>query len=107
VSFGLAPALRATGFNLSGRMKASGRSLTRSRTLLTKALVAVQVAICLAVLIGAGLLLRTVRNLRNTPAGFDIRNLIIFSINPTLGGHDPKQAGLLYDDLHARISAIP
>lgn len=107
VSFGLAPALRATRLNLSGSMKESGRSLTRSRTLLTRALVVLQVAISLAVLIGAGLFLRTVRNLRNAPPGFDTRNLIIFSINPSLGGHDPKHAGRLFDDLHARLSAIP
>ena len=67
VSFGLAPALRATRLNLSGSMKESGRSLARSRTLLTRALVVLQVAISLAVLIGAGLFLRTVRNLRNAP----------------------------------------
>jgi len=107
ISFGLAPALRATRLDLSGRMKEAGRSVTRPRTLLTRALVIVQVAISLAVLIGAGLFLRTVRNLRNAPPGFDTRNLIIFSIDPNLGVHDPKQAGRLYDDLHSRLSAIP
>lgn len=107
VSFGLAPALHATRLDLSGRMKESGRSVTRPRTLVTRALVVVQVAISLAVLIGAGLFLRTVRNLRKAPPGFDTRNLIVFSINPAQSGSDPKQTGRLYDDLHARLSAIP
>jgi predicted permease len=75
--------------------------------LLTRALVALQVAISLAVLIGAGLLLRTVQNLRNAPSGFDTRNLIIFRVNPARGGYGPKQAGRLYDNLHASLSAIP
>jgi predicted permease len=107
VAFGLAPALRATRLDLSGRMKESGRSVTRPRTLLTRALVVLQVGISLAVLIGAGLLLRTVRNLRQAPSGFDTRNLIIFSVNPARAGYDEKQAGRLFDDLQARLSAIP
>ena len=53
-----AAGVRATRLDLSGRMKESGRSVTRSRTLLTRALVVLQVAISLAVLIGAGLFLR-------------------------------------------------
>src|SRR5688572_21601695 len=71
VAFGLVPALRATRVDLSGSMKETSRSVTRSRTLLSKSLLVTQVAISVAVLIGAGLFLRTLYNLRSVDVGFN------------------------------------
>ena len=71
VVFGLLPALRATGVDLAGAMKETSRSVTGSRTLLSKGLLVLQVAMSLVLLVGAGLFLRTLDNLKNVDVGFD------------------------------------
>src|SRR5439155_18014526 len=63
--FGIAPALRATGVNVSTALKEQGRSVVGSRRLLSKVLLVVQVTISLVLLVGAGLFLRTLANLRD------------------------------------------
>jgi predicted permease len=107
IAFGMVPALRATRIDLSGSMKETSRNVTRSRTLLTKSLLVVQVAISLVVLIGAGLFLRTVQNLRRVDAGFNTRNLIVFSVNPRLNGYPPARVGTLYEQLEDAVRAVP
>jgi predicted permease len=107
VAFGLVPALRATGVNLSGGMKETSQHLSRRRTFLTKSLVVVQVTISLAVLIGAGLFLRTLQNLMNVQTGFNTRNLIVLTVNPRLNGYDAVRVGNLYRQLQEKLSAIP
>jgi predicted permease len=107
VGFGLTPALRATGLNLSGAMQETSRNVSRQRTLLTKGLVVVQVAISLAVLIGAGLFVRTLQNLRSVQAGFNTRNLVVFGVNPRLNGYNASQVANLYDRLQQRLAAVP
>src|SRR5262249_47622884 len=59
VIFGIAPALRSTRMNVSTTLKESGRSVIGSRSILSRALLVVQVALSLVLLIGAGLFLRT------------------------------------------------
>ncbi len=107
VTFGLVPALRATSVDLSGAMKETSRSVSRSRTLLSKSLLVAQVAISLVVLVGAGLFLRTLQNLRNVAVGFNTQNLVIFGVNPRLNGYDEIRAGNLYDQLQQKLKAIP
>jgi predicted permease len=107
IAFGLFPALRATRVDLSGSMKETSRNVTRSRTFLSKSLLIVQVAISLVVLIGAGLFLRTMQNLRNVEVGFNTRNLVIFSVNPRLNGYDAVRVASLYDQIHASLKAVP
>lgn len=93
VAFGLFPALRTTRANVTASMKENSRSVVRSRTFLSKALLAVQVAISIVVLIGAGLFLRTLRNLRSVEVGFNTQNLVIFGVNPRLNGYDAVRMG--------------
>ena len=61
VVFGIAPALRGTGMNVSSSLKETSRSVVGGRSLLGKALLVVQVAISLVLLIGAGLFLQTLQ----------------------------------------------
>ena len=82
IAFGFFPALRATRIDLSASMKENSRSVIRSRTVLSKVLLVVQVAISVLVLIGAGLFLRTLQNLRNVQVGFNTQNLVIFGLQP-------------------------
>jgi predicted permease len=107
VAFGLVPALRATRIDLSGSMKEGSRSIIRSRTVLSKALLVVQVAISLIVLVGAGLFLRTLQNLRDVDAGFNTRNLIVFGVNPRMNAYEAVRVADLYDRLTQELSEIP
>ena len=104
--FGIAPALRATGINVSTTLKESSRSVARSQSFLSKALLVVQVAISLVLLIGAGLFLGTLQNLRQVDVGFDARNLVLFRVNPQLNRYDEKRITLLYQQLTDRLRTI-
>src|SRR5262249_54697400 len=59
------------------------------------------------VLIGAGLLVRTLANLKNIDPGFETRNLLHFSISPTLAGYSEERLPSLYNDLQRRLEALP
>src|SRR5262249_24329728 len=107
VAFGLLPALRATRVDLASSMKESGRSVTSSRTWLSKGLLVLQVAMSLLLLIGAWLFLRTLDNLRHVDVGFNPTTLMMFRVNPQLNGYDDARIGDLYHRLIERIGAIP
>jgi predicted permease len=106
IVFGIAPALRATRINVSASLKESSRSVARSHTLLSKGLLVVQVAISIVLLVGAGLFLRTLQNLRQVDVGFDPQNLVLFRVNPQLNRYDDKRIAALYRDLMARLQTI-
>jgi predicted permease len=107
VIFGLLPALRATRVDLAGAMKASSRSVVGSRSLLGKGLVVVQVAMSLMLIIGAGLFLRTLDNLKQVNVGFDSRNLLMFQVTPGLNGLDADRSTLLLGQIRDRMAALP
>ena len=106
--FGLPPALRATRIDLTPALKDKARNSgigTRSR--LSKALVVVQVALSLVLLIGAGLFTRTLRNLQSLEVGFNSENLVIFGIDPRQNKYRGEQVVQLYRRILERIEGIP
>jgi len=105
--FGIAPAIRATGMNVSAALKDTSRSLVGSRSILGKSLLIVQVAISLVLLVGAGLFLRTLHNLRHVDVGFNPQNLVLFRVNPQLNRYDEKRMFTLYRELIDRLGAVP
>jgi predicted permease len=107
VVFGIAPALRATRVDLNSALKENSRSVAGSRSLLSKGLLVVQVAVSLVLLVAAGLFLRTLQNLRSVEVGFNTRNLVIFNVNPSLRQYDEARAAAFYRDLVVRLQAIP
>jgi predicted permease len=58
-------------------------------------------------LIGAGLLIRTLRNLQHVETGFNERNLLLFSVEPRLIGYKEERLAALYEQMFARLEAIP
>ena len=58
-------------------------------------------------LVGAGLLVRTLHNLQNLDPGFDTRNVLLFGINPSLAGYKDRQTVELYRQLQERFEALP
>jgi predicted permease len=107
IIFGIAPALRGTGMNVSSSLKETGRSVVGARSVLGKSLLIVQVAISLVLLIGSGLFLRTLDNLRHVDVGFNPENLLLFRVNPQLNRYDEKRIIAFYRDAIERLAAAP
>jgi predicted permease len=108
ILFGIAPALRATRVDLTPALKDSARSSSAaSRSLLSKSLIVAQVAISLLLLIGAGLLLRTLFNLQKVETGFNQQNLLLFSVDPGLIGYKDDRLVGLYRRMSEQIEAVP
>ena len=106
IVFGIAPALRATSLNVSSALKETSRSVAGARSILSKSLLVVQVAVSLVLLIGAGLFLRTLNNLRQVDVGFNVNNLVLFRIAPGLNRYDAAKQQSLHEQLRERIAAI-
>jgi predicted permease len=107
ILFGIAPALRGTGMNVSSALKETSRSVMGSRSILGKSLLVVQVAISLVLLLGAGLFLRTLHNLRHVDVGFNPQSLLLFRVNPQLNRYDEKRMPALMRELLDRLAGIP
>jgi predicted permease len=107
VVFGLVPALRATRIDLAGALKESGRSVTGSRTLLGRGLVVLQVGMSLVLIVGAGLFLQTLENLKRVDVGFDSRNLLMFNVNPGVNRYDADRSAQIFHRVLERMSALP
>src|SRR5690348_140288 len=113
ILFGIAPALRGARVDLTPALKENASSLPggaghSGRWLrLGDALVVAQVALSILVLVGAGLLVRTLNNLRNINPGFDTNNVLLFGIDPSLIGYKDAQSAQLYRDLQEKLSAVP
>ncbi len=105
--FGIAPAWQATRVNLTASLKdQTGASASHSRLALNKLLVVTQVALSVFLLIGAGLFVRTLRNLRSLDTGFDYENVMQFSIDSG-SGYKLAQRANLYRQMLARLEALP
>ena len=70
-----------------------------------RAVVLVQVAVCLMLVAGAGLFMRSVRALDQTTLGFDPRNLLAVSVSPSVSGQESWR--IFYETLESRVSALP
>jgi predicted permease len=113
ILFGLAPAFRGMRVDLMPVMKEGiGGTLARTRgekRWLTagNGLVVLQMTLSIVVLACAGLLVRTLQNLKKVDPGFDTRNLLTFRLDPTLLGYSRDGADALYRDLQDRLAAVP
>jgi predicted permease len=113
ILFGIAPTFRSARVDLTPTLKEGEGSSTRSGHAggkwfsIGNALVVAQVALAIVVLVGAGLLVRTLANLRNIDVGFDAHNILIFGINPELVGYKGAQVDSFYRDLQGRLAETP
>ena len=112
ILFGLAPAFRGMRMDLTPALKESPAALaTRASAKqwlnLGSGLVVAQVAFAILALSGAGLLVRTLENLKSINPGFDTQNVLLFSIDPTLNGYTDAQIYGLYSQLQQRLEGLP
>ncbi len=106
--FGLAPALRATRVDLTADFQGGTRLLGAGRrSRLSQALMVVQMALSLVLLVSTGLFVRTLRNLQDVDAGFNRRGLVLFRIDGTSAGYTLEQFAALHARLQQRLEKLP
>ena len=109
VLFGLAPALQSSRTDVSTTLKddsgafATGHRKSRSR----RALVVAQVAFSLLLLIGAGLVLRSVEKLRPTRLGFQSENVVTAFLTLDETQYDRRRSQEFYRQLSERVASLP
>ena len=109
IVFGLLPAIRAsrpdpwaTLKDTAGAVAGGGGSL-----FLRKGLVVAQVALSFLLLVGAGLFVRSLQNLKATDTGVEVENLVAFELAPALSGYDDERATRFYTELLDRLRSAP
>jgi predicted permease len=80
VLFGLAPALKNSKADLQSALKEGGRGATSAHHRVQDSLVVLQMALTLTLLVGAGLLIRTIHRMSDTNPGFDMQHVITFRV---------------------------
>jgi predicted permease len=108
IIFGLVPALRTTKPNIAGTLKdQAGAVVGGGHNGLRKGLVVAQVTLSLLLLVGAGLFVRSLANLRNLGPGFPAEKLVGFNVNPSLNGYTPERLKVFYPQMADALRSLP
>ena len=108
VLFGLMPALRLTGANLEAALRSGGRALRGGRDRLRAALVGVEVALAMTLLVGAGLLIRSALLIQRVEPGFDPDGVYAASVMlPAASYPDAADIVRFYERLHREAGQLP
>jgi putative ABC transport system permease protein len=105
--FSLAPALRFLHPDLANSLKQQSTTSGGGQLRFRRALVAVQIGLSLLLLVGAGLFVRTLHNLRTLDVGFATDHLVSFGINPRLAGYQADQVFPLHHRVLQTLSSLP
>ncbi len=105
--FGIAPAWMASRCDPAGALRRAGRSGSDRFSTLQKLLLISQVAFSIVLLIGAGLVTQSLRNLEYQHFGFVTEGRLIVKVAPGLSGYTPDKLGGLYQRLEEKMPQIP
>jgi predicted permease len=107
--FGVVPAIQATRVEIDPTLRRHSGTVSGDRRggRLRRALVIFQVAVSLCLLVGAGLFVRSLGNLRSQDMGFRVDGVVLLEIDPQGGGYPEARLPDLHRDLLDRISALP
>ncbi|MBI1762827.1 MAG: ABC transporter permease [Acidobacteria bacterium] len=103
--FGLIPALQASRPALVPALKDDASAFGYRRSRLRAAFLVVQVALSVVLLVAAGLMLQSLRNLK-WDAGFDARNVVFIRMKPHLSGYDQQQAQVYFQNVQRRVASL-
>jgi predicted permease len=108
IIFGLAPLRRAVSVPVGVTLKTSNATAYRDErsSWSGKVVVASQMALCLVLLVGSGLLVRSLRNYQTLPLGLRVDGLLVFGTDP-FSVHSDEEKELFYQDLLARLREAP
>lgn len=106
VGFGLLPALRATRADLAAGFLRMGRGIAGNHQRLQRTLVAGQIALTMALLAGAGLLVRSFYNLSQVDLGFHPGNVVVFHVGAAWD-EDRALVGRMQQQLVAELQRLP
>ena len=108
ILFGLAPALKLSRPNLNNSLKEGGRQSVSGSNRLRGSLVVFEMALSLVLLVGAGLLTRSLLALIKTDAGFNHQNILTMGlILPSAKYKDEPQRAVFFSDLVNRVKTLP
>jgi predicted permease len=110
IAFGLVPALQSSRLDLNSTMKGDGvasSSGRKSRRFLLNTLIGSQVAVCMVLLLAAGLLLRGLYYAQTVDPGFQEKNVAQVFLNLSAQGYDQNRATAFIERLRERIQGIP
>ncbi len=105
---GLLPGLRAGRGDVVGALKEGGRgSAGSSRHTLRNSLVVAQVCVSVALLVCAGLFVRTAQNATDIDMGFELDNRLIMTFDMGLADYEDDQGRVFHKDLLERVRSLP
>jgi predicted permease len=110
IAFGAVPAFQLGGLDANGPLKDGSHAIAGSRATrrLRKVLVVAEVSLAMVLVIGAGLLLESIARLQRVEPGFDPERLLVTQLKlPPARYPDPARIRAYYDQVQARVSAIP
>jgi predicted permease len=109
LAFGLAPLRTARKVPVGLVLKASALNVTTDRARMrgTRLVLAAQIALCVALLVGAGLLVRTLRNLDNADLGLRTSGLFVFGVTPPASVRSNEAIVQFYQTLMTRLRGLP
>lgn len=109
ILFGLVPALKTSGTDVGASLKDTGRAISMYRSRTQAVFVVGEMAMALVLLIGAGLMIRTLAYLWDRNPGFDPHNVLSFGIDPppSLADQPPDAIRAALARIHTVIRSTP
>jgi predicted permease len=108
IGFAVGPAWQVARANVNAGLKAGGTTMTRRRQgLAGKAMVVVQVSLCMLLLVSAGLFVRTLANLKALNPGFSKKGLLLFAIEPPEQRYPASKKIELLNRIEERVRTLP
>src|SRR3984885_7799622 len=109
ILFGFAPALRAAQLNVQSTLKEGGRGTSGSRHRAQRIFVVAEIAMALVLLVGAGLMLRSLAGLWSVNPGFDPHHVLMFyvALPPSMDSATPASTRASLLQLHDKLASTP
>jgi predicted permease len=109
ILFGMFPALHSTRSDLVTVIRAGAGQITggRSAARFRASLVTVQIALSMALLISAGLFLKSLANVSRVELGVKVDQVVRFAVSPELSGYDSTRSAVLFNHIEEELAALP
>jgi predicted permease len=106
--FGLAPAILTSNVDLVGALKSESAGVVGGggKAWVRSSLVLVQVSLSFVLLVGAGLVIQSLQEMRTTNPGFSTNGVVVTGIDLVAAGYDPQRAKTFQDELLVRLEGL-